>query len=110
MAFLPDALPKTVKPLWTVDLASRGLGGVAATAEFVLFSDRILNDSLDEWKCVAADTGKEVWTVSYPCAGNLDYGNSPRATPLIDGDRVYLFGTFGNLLCVELKTGKTLRN
>lgn len=106
--YLPDALPRQIKPLWTVDVSARGLGGVAATPDCVIFSDRILNDTLDEWKCVSADTGKELWTVSYPCKGTLDYGNSARATPLLDGDRVYLFGAFGHLLCVELKSGKTV--
>jgi len=43
-----------------------------------------------------------------PRGRNLDYGNSPRATPLIDGGRVYLFGAFGQLTCAELATGKTL--
>jgi outer membrane protein assembly factor BamB len=38
--------------------------------------------------------------------GNLDYGNSPRATPLIAGDLALLYGAFGQFHCVELRTGK----
>ena len=34
--------------------------------------------------------------------------NTPRATPLIDRDRVYLLGDFGHLHAVELSTGKAL--
>jgi hypothetical protein len=56
---------------------------VAATREFVLVSDRGLRDTADVWTCLAADTGKPVWTHRYPAPGNLDYGNSPRATPVI---------------------------
>jgi len=29
------------------------------------------------------DTGKVLWSVRYPALGSLDYGNSPRATPVI---------------------------
>ena len=74
----------------------------------MLFSDRGLNDTIDEWKCVSAVTGKEIWSHSYPCKGNLDYGNSPRATPLIEGDHVYVFGAFGHLACLKLKSGESV--
>jgi outer membrane protein assembly factor BamB len=84
------------------------LGGVAATSEFVCFSDRSLDDTSDIFTCVKADSGTKVWSISNPGVGNLDYGNSPRATPVIAGDRVYLFGAFGYLICAELKSGKVL--
>lgn len=47
-----------------------------------------------------------LWSYRYPGLGNLDYGNSPRATPVIAGKHVYLYGAFGNLACVELSSGK----
>jgi outer membrane protein assembly factor BamB len=91
-----------------VELAAQGLGGVAATSDYVIVSDRELKDTSDAFKCYRAADGKEVWTISYPAVGNLDYGNSPRATPLIDGDLVYLFGAFGFLTCAELASGKVV--
>ncbi|MFY7952609.1 MAG: PQQ-binding-like beta-propeller repeat protein [Armatimonadaceae bacterium] len=106
MNWLPEKLPAKLEPVWSVDVTSPGLGGVAATAEVVLFSDRGLNDSADVWKCVSAPDGKEVWSHLTPCKGSLDYGNSPRATPLLHGEFAYLFGAFGHLTCVKLKTGE----
>ena len=38
----------------------------------------------------------------------LDYGNSPRATPLVSGDKCWLLGAHGNLSCVDLATGREL--
>ena len=38
----------------------------------------------------------------------MDYGNSPRATPVIDAGRAYLHGAFGHVTCVELATGKVV--
>jgi outer membrane protein assembly factor BamB len=81
---------------------------VAATADFVLFSSRGLNDTADIWTCVAAADGKEVWSHLVPCEGTLDYGNSPRATPLIHEGLVYLFGAFGHLACLKLKSGEVV--
>jgi outer membrane protein assembly factor BamB len=106
VAWLPDKLPAKVEPVWSIDTVTRGLGGVAATSDLVVYSDRGLDDTIDEWKCVSAADGKEVWSHVYPCKGNLDYGNSPRATPLIDGEHVYLFGAFGHLSCLKLKSGE----
>lgn len=49
-----------------------------------------------------------MWSLTYPAAGELDYGNSPRATPLIVGDRVYLQGALGDLHCVDTITGEII--
>ncbi len=38
----------------------------------------------------------------------MDYGNSPRATPLIADGRVYLLGAFGHFHCLDLASGKML--
>lgn len=53
-----------------------------------------------------AQTGKELWSCTYPAAGKLDYGNSPRATPLIIGKRVITLGALGHLNGIDLNTGK----
>lgn len=108
MAWLPDKLAPTPKVIWTHPLSAPGLGGVAATVEYVIVSDRELGDTTDAWVCLRADTGTVVWTVRSPAPGSLDYGNSPRATPVIRDGRAYLHGAFGHVTCVELATGKTV--
>jgi hypothetical protein len=46
-----------------------------------------------------------LWTVQYLAPGQLDFDNTPRATPLIHNGRVYLLGAFGHLTCAKLDTG-----
>ncbi|MBY0228240.1 MAG: PQQ-like beta-propeller repeat protein, partial [Gemmataceae bacterium] len=106
--WLPAKLPAKPRIAWRQALPSKGLGGVAATDRFVVVSARELMDSTDLYLCLDAKTGKEAWRVLNPAAGELDYGNSPRGTPLIHDGRVYLAGAFGHLHCVDLKTGTTL--
>jgi outer membrane protein assembly factor BamB len=65
-----------------------------------------LNDTVDLFRCLSAADGKEVWARRTPAAGNLDYGNSPRATPLVHDGHAFLLGAFGDLACVDLATGK----
>ncbi|HEY1191406.1 MAG TPA: PQQ-binding-like beta-propeller repeat protein [Gemmata sp.] len=107
LAWLPDALPATSAPVWETALTAPGLGGVAATADHVFVSDRELNDTVDVFRCLGAADGKEAWAYRTPAPGRLDYGNSPRATPLIYNGHAYLLGAFGDLACVETATGKS---
>lgn len=55
-----------------------------------------------------AATGKELWTVRSDPDRFDDFGSGPRATPTVDGDRVYTLGASGALLCLEAKTGRKL--
>ena len=92
--------------LWRKRLQSPGLGGVAATRTAVLVSDRELGDTADGFYCLDAKTGNNRWSVVIPAAGHLDFGNSTRATPLIEGDLVYLASAFGEIQCVKLANGE----
>ena len=78
---------------------------MAATKEYVVVSSRDFTDKLDFFRCFDAKTGEPKWTVLYPAMGALDYGNSPRATPLIRKGLVFTLGAFGHLQCLDLKTG-----
>lgn len=103
---LPQRLPRTPAVIWSQPLVRGGLGGVAATRSHVVLGDRDDADERDVFRCFDADTGESLWEIMYEAHGALDYGNSPRATPLIDHGRVYLLGAMGDLHCVELATGK----
>ena len=74
----------------------------------MLVSDREVMDTIDAFKCLKAADGSVVWTHRYPALGQLDFGNSPRATPLIHAGLVFVYGAFGNLACLELATGKVV--
>jgi len=58
-----------------------------------------------------AATGKEKWTNSW--AAHFDEsmgGDGPRATPVIDAERLYALGAEGELRCLEAATGKLIWN
>jgi outer membrane protein assembly factor BamB len=66
--------------------------------------------------CLDAATGEDLWRYRYDCdyathrtftgGGMPPSRTGPRATPTVDGDRVYSLGATGTLLCLEAKTGK----
>ena len=59
-------------------------------------------------RCLESTTGKLVWTFEYPSDFQDLYGydNGPRCSPVIDGDRVYIFGAEGMLHCLATADGK----
>ena len=106
MPALPESLSKQAEVLWELPLARSGLGGIAATDEYVLFADRDLDDFHDLYRCLDANTGEILWEVEQLAIGSLDYGNSPRATPLINDGHAFFLGAHGDLLSVEISTGE----
>ena len=96
------------KLLWTV----RGLGGgygSLSVARGRLYGMGHRGESETVWAFDAA-TGKEVWSAPVARANRRpkDYDDGSRSTPTIDGSRVYALGDSGDLVCLDLATGKRL--
>ncbi len=60
--------------------------------------------------CLDAETGDVVWTHEYDCpySSATTYAIGPRATPTVDGGRVYTAGAEGNLFCLSVPTGDVI--
>jgi outer membrane protein assembly factor BamB len=51
-------------------------------------------------------TGRILWTREWEVDySGMQYAYGPRATPTVDGDRVYVAGADGKLLCLDVATG-----
>jgi outer membrane protein assembly factor BamB len=101
---LPLAL-KEPKQLWKVKV---GTGTCAVTVDGQrAFTAGNADKKSDSIVCLDVATGNTLWTHTYPQAldPNLFEGG-PRATPTIDGDRVYAIAQAGDLFCLAADTGK----
>jgi len=59
--------------------------------------------------CLDENTGRLLWTREWAADyRGLDYSNGPRATPTVDGDRVYVLGAMGSLRCLRARDGSEL--
>lgn len=59
--------------------------------------------------CYDFDTGHELWAYEYPAKFVEQMGgDGPRATPTIDGDRVYSLGAEGEFVCLDAQTGELI--
>ncbi|HZE99803.1 MAG TPA: PQQ-binding-like beta-propeller repeat protein [Planctomycetota bacterium] len=57
--------------------------------------------------CLKSETGGELWKFEYPNEYDdmYGYGPGPRCCPVIDDDRVYLYGVEGMLICLKAVDG-----
>ena len=67
-------------------------------------------DGKEILECLDARTGADIWQQGYPTtyADRYGYNGGPRASPTVEGNRVYTFGAQGKLTCFDFKTGEVL--
>ncbi|MCI0391320.1 MAG: PQQ-like beta-propeller repeat protein [Acidobacteria bacterium] len=59
--------------------------------------------------CLDEKSGKIIWTREWEADyRGISYAIGPRATPTVDGDRVYIVGASGLLLCLNARTGNVI--
>lgn len=69
------------------------------------------NQRIERIRALDEATGRVLWGQEWQTDYSglqLVYAIGPRATPTVDGDRVYVVGAMGNLLAIETATGKIL--
>jgi outer membrane protein assembly factor BamB len=101
---LPAAGPAVVwhKPL------GNGLAGVAvAGGKLVLFHRQ---GDTEVVECLDAATGKPHWKAAFPTryVSTISPDNGPRCVPVIDGERVFVYGAGGGLHALAMVDGKKL--
>lgn len=97
----PDGGPRIVwqRPIGTTYAAPAIAAG--RLFHFARFGD------VARLSCLDAETGDVLWTCDHATNYEdlLGYNNGPRATPVVDGDRVYTFSAEGILQCVRTNDG-----
>ncbi|MBX3732926.1 MAG: PQQ-like beta-propeller repeat protein [Verrucomicrobiae bacterium] len=91
------------RQLWLFENAGLGYGGYSVAG------DRLFTVGLrgDEEYLIAVDTrnGTELWSTPIGPKYSNGWGDGPRMTPTVDGDRVYAVGGRGLLVCASVADG-----
>jgi outer membrane protein assembly factor BamB len=72
-----------------------------------IFSMLVTEDDKEAVVCWDLATGKERWRRIYEPGASFDYGG-PRATPTIDGNRLYTVSASGQLMCLTTDKGEVV--
>jgi outer membrane protein assembly factor BamB len=102
-----DKLPADPKVLWKIDAGPGQSSPVLEDGKLIFMDGK---DGQETAHCLDAATGKTIWTVAIAPMVEFQnaYGEGPRCTPLIDGDRVYVQSCSGEFRCLTLADGKIL--
>jgi outer membrane protein assembly factor BamB len=96
------------KELWRIPVGE-AFGQVAVSGDKVFYFAG--KDEREIAYAVDASTGKEIWhrdidqTILHDSGGGI---TGPRTTPTVDGQHVYVYGTFLKLFCLDAADGKVL--
>jgi outer membrane protein assembly factor BamB len=105
---LPTVNEDGVLPrVWSVPIGP-GYTGPAVADGRVFCLDRDPDKNTERVYCLDAATGDEQWHHEYPAPYTISYPLGPRATPTVDGDRVYTLGAMGHLICFDVASGRPL--
>lgn len=106
----PGALPITALPTAADPAWRRAIGGgfssPVVAGDVVVYCD--LQDEKEVARAADLATGAERWATPYAPGFGDEWGPGPRATPVVDGDRVYVQSCTGEFRCLSLRDGKTL--
>lgn len=102
-----------LKPRWRTPIRSGWSGASVANGRVFVTDFQFTQGRKGLERVLALDerTGKILWTREWPADYTKllqTWASGPRATPTVDGDRVYVLGAMGTLLCLNVKDGAVL--
>lgn len=109
-----ETLPAELKVAWRTPIRS-GYAGPAVADGRVFVTDwqkdpdsRTL-DGRERLMALDEQTGEVLWAHEWQTSYRMlmaSYAIGPRATPTVDGDRIYVLGATGRLLCLDVASGE----
>jgi outer membrane protein assembly factor BamB len=111
-----DELPAELNVKWRVPIQS-GFSGPSVVDGRVFITDWVEDpesrtmDGTERAIALDEESGDILWTREWPTSYRMlmgSYAIGPRATPTVDGDRVYVVGAAGDLFCLEVETGDVI--
>ncbi|CAM2006609.1 PQQ-binding-like beta-propeller repeat protein [Acanthopleuribacter pedis] len=97
------------KVAWQVPIGP-GFSGIAVEGKFLVtqFSDGAEGERKEYVAAYNIKNGKERWRAELGNEFVNQFGNGPRSTPSIAEGKVVALGSYGHLVCLDLKKGNTL--
>lgn len=101
---LPQWPPEGLKLLWKATGLGVGYSGPAIVGTTLYTMGNVEGQE----QVLALDTtrGKQIWTQPFGPVEYVGYSPGTRATPTVDGDRLYALGASGKLVAMDRQTGE----
>ena len=99
----PENGPQEV---WRVALGD-GYSGISVVGDrlYTMYSAESDGEATEFAAAFDIETGKESWRTAVGKAYANIFGDGPRSTPTVDGDLVFVLGSYGNLAALSVNDG-----
>ncbi len=98
----PKSLEKEPRQIWRIATGGGFSSPIVIGAKLIYLDEQAGKEIAH---CLELQTGKELWSVPYADVYQDEWGAGPRATPFVDGDRVYVQSCNGEFRCLNLADG-----
>jgi len=105
---LLDAWPEGgPKELWRRPLGE-GYSAIAVVGDrlYTMYAGEHDGEAVEFAAAFAAGSGEELWRTVVGKKKDTEFGNGPRSTPTVDGDTVYVLGSFGDFAALATADGE----
>ena len=111
-----EELPDELNVIWRRPIGG-GYAGPAVAGGRVFVTDWVEDrasrtmDGMERLLVLDEETGRVLWTHEWATTYRMlmaSYAIGPRATPTVDGDRVYVLGATGHLFCLAVDDGTVI--
>ena len=90
--------------VWSTPIGE-GYSGPAVAKGRVYITDFVRQQRIERIQSLDAQSGKILWTSTYPVRYSISYPAGPRMTPVVEDDRVYTIGAMGDMFCLKVSDG-----
>lgn len=110
---IPEGGPELLWSAEGVERVGTGYGSPAVVGgrAYLVGGDTAKKTASETVRCLDAKTGAAIWSTPIPTADGefLDgWGGGSRCTPTVDGERLYVLGPKGDLVCLATADGKVV--
>jgi len=93
--------------VWSTPIGE-GYSGPSVAGGRVYITDFVREKRIERIHALNAETGKILWTRTYPVRYSISYPAGPRMTPVVENDRVYAIGAMGDMFCLKVSDGSMI--
>ncbi len=107
----PDRLPEVMKPVWRVELGDSYSGPIVTSDK--VFVTETAGKKYEVVRALDRATGEEIWKTQWEGAMSVPFfarqnGSWIRSTPTWDGERLYVGGIRGVMVCLNAENGEEI--
>jgi outer membrane protein assembly factor BamB len=96
--------PEGPRPLWKATGLGTGYSGPAIVGTTLYIMGNL--EGQENVLALDTTTGRQLWARPFGPVEYVGYCPGTRATPTVDGDRLYALGASGKLVCLDRQTGE----